>query len=32
LDQNVRVIEEKTTGVETKTEKETEYKNIRDIE
>jgi hypothetical protein len=29
----VRVIEEKTTGVETKTEKEkTEYKNIRDIE
>ena len=32
LDQNVRVIEEKTTGIETKSQKETEYKNIRDKE
>ncbi|MCC2649791.1 MAG: hypothetical protein K0R16_2598 [Nitrososphaeraceae archaeon] len=32
LDQNVRVIEEKTAGVETKAEKGTDYKNIRDLE
>ncbi len=32
MDQNVRVIEEKTAGVETKAEKETDYKNIRDLE
>jgi hypothetical protein len=32
LDQNVRVIEEKTAGVESKAEKGTDYKNIRDLE
>ncbi len=32
MDQNVRVIEEKTAGVESKVEKGTDYKNIRDLE